>query len=94
MQPLNNSGVVNFIRSDMNQDTNTVKGWQLHWAEKGLTGLEKQLKSDSTGKFCHGDSPTLADCCLVPQVSRELAWCSMTEVLSWDLQRMTFTNKG
>ena len=73
MQPLNNSGVVNFIRSDMKRDTSTVKGWQLHWAEKGFTGLENQLKSDSTGRFCHGDSPTLADCCLVPQVSRELA---------------------
>jgi len=73
MQPLNNSGVVNFIRSDMKGDTDTVKGWQLHWAEKGFTGLENQLKSASTGKFCHGDFPTLADCCLVPQVSRESA---------------------
>ena len=68
MQPLNNSGVVKFIKTDLKGDADTCKQWQLHWAEKGLWGLEKQLESDSTGSFCHGHSPTLADCCLVPQV--------------------------
>lgn len=70
MQPLNNSGVVNFIKTDLKGDADTLKRWQLHWAEKGFMGLEVQLESKSTGKFCHGDSPTLADCCLVPQVFR------------------------
>lgn len=37
-----------------------------------LQGLEKELESSSTGQFCHGDSPTIADCCLVPQVSNSV----------------------
>ena len=69
MQPLNNSRVVKFVQSDLNADAATVKRWQLHWATKGFQGLEKELESTSTGHFCHGDSPTIADCCLVPQVS-------------------------
>ena len=69
MQPLNNSGVVKYLQTDLHSDASTCQQWQLHWAEKGLNGLEKQLQSEHTGKFCHGESPTLADCCLVPQVS-------------------------
>ena len=40
-----------------------------HWVAQGLEALEARLASDSaTGRFCHGDTPGLADCCLVPQV--------------------------
>lgn len=80
MQPLNNSGVVNFIKTDLKGDADTLKRWQLHWAEKGFMGLEVQLESKSTGKFCHGDSPTLADCCLVPQVSLSCIYLGYTLV--------------
>ncbi len=75
MQPLNNSGVVNFVRTDLKGDAETCKHWQVHWAEKGFRGLEKQLDSLSTGRFCHGNSPTLADCCLVPQVCQTYLYC-------------------
>ena len=69
MQPLNNSRVVQYVQTDLNANANR---WQFHWAEKGFQGLEKELESTSTGQFCHGDSPTIADCCLVPQVSNAL----------------------
>lgn len=69
MQPLNNSRVVKYVQTDLNADAATVKRWQLHWASTGFHGLEKELESTSTGRFCQGDSPTIADCCLVPQVS-------------------------
>ena len=69
MQPLNNSGVVKYLQTDLHSNASTCQQWQLHWAEKGLNGLEQQLQSEFTGKFCHGNSPTLADCCLIPQVS-------------------------
>jgi maleylacetoacetate isomerase len=43
--------------------------WYRHWTNEGLRVLEAQLAgSADTGRFCHGDMPTLADCCLVPQV--------------------------
>jgi maleylacetoacetate isomerase/maleylpyruvate isomerase len=42
--------------------------WYRHWVETGLEVVEKQLASSATGRFCHGDTPTLADCVLVPQI--------------------------
>jgi maleylacetoacetate isomerase/maleylpyruvate isomerase len=42
--------------------------WYRHWVALGLQALETQLARDSeTGRFCHGDTPTIADCCLVPR---------------------------
>jgi maleylacetoacetate isomerase len=43
--------------------------WYRHWLGEGMGMLEAQLaNSAGTGRFCHGDMPTIADCCLVPQV--------------------------
>jgi maleylpyruvate isomerase len=43
--------------------------WYRHWVVEGLTALERSLTpATGTGTFCHGDTPTLADICLVPQV--------------------------
>jgi maleylpyruvate isomerase len=44
--------------------------WYRHWVEEGLQAIEQMLvSSPQTGRFCHGDTPTLADLCLVPQVA-------------------------
>src|SRR5450432_1639680 len=43
--------------------------WYAHWVTEGFKALEAMLAGTAhTGRFCHGDSPTMADCCLVPQV--------------------------
>ena len=43
--------------------------WYRHWVEVGLEVVERQLAGHAaTGRFCHGDTPGLADCCLVPQI--------------------------
>jgi glutathione S-transferase len=43
--------------------------WYRHWVTVGFAALERLLTRRShAGEFCHGDTPTLADCCLVPQV--------------------------
>lgn len=68
MQPLNNTRVVKYIQEQMNGDEQTQQTWSLHWAELGLQALEKELAVAETGQFCHGNAPTMADCCLVPQV--------------------------
>jgi maleylpyruvate isomerase len=44
--------------------------WYRHWIDTGLAALEAQLAADAaTGTFCHGDVPTMADVCLVPQLA-------------------------
>ena len=43
--------------------------WYRHWVEDGLAVVERRLADDPrTGRYCHGDTPTLADCVLVPQI--------------------------
>ena len=69
IQPLNNLRAQRQLVAQFGADPQALHVWQLHWCELGFNTLEAQLSSDpQTGKYCHGDSPTLADCCLVPQV--------------------------
>ena len=48
--------------------------WMQKFIGRGLAAFEELLKSPSTGKFCHGDRPTMADICLVPQVYNARRW--------------------
>lgn len=69
LHPLNNLRVLNFLTKEMNLNETQKLTWYRHWMSKGLHALEKQLQSHPFGgKFCFGDSPTLADLCLVPQL--------------------------
>ena len=70
MQPLNNTRGGEVIKEGLGGTSDTQKDWSLHWAEIGLRALEAELASSATGNFCHGNTPTMADCCLVPQVSQ------------------------
>lgn len=69
IHPLNNSRVLKYLEKEFGIDENGRKKWYRHWVAEGFTALEKLLTGNpDTGRFCHGDSPTLADLCLVPQV--------------------------
>ena len=70
IHPLNNLRVLRYITQVLNADENAKNTWYRHWIELGLTALEAQLAHDpATRAFCHGDAPTLADICLVPQLA-------------------------
>lgn len=69
IHPLNNLRTLQYLRTRLGQDEAQVGTWYQHWIADGLARLEAELAgSRQTGRFCHGDSPSMADCCLVPQV--------------------------
>lgn len=69
IHPLNNLRVLRYLTQDMGLSSQQKDAWYAHWIALGLGALEEMLATSSaTGQFCHGDSPTLADCCLVPQI--------------------------
>jgi maleylacetoacetate isomerase/maleylpyruvate isomerase len=68
IHPLNNLRVLRYLVREMKLAEDDKNRWYRHWVETGLEVVEKQLASSATGRFCHGDTPTLADCVLVPQI--------------------------
>jgi len=69
IHPLNNLRVLRYLVHDMHLSDDDKNRWYRHWAETGLQTVERQLAGHpATGRFCHGDTPTLADITLVPQI--------------------------
>ncbi len=69
IHPLNNLRVLRYLVKELNVSEAAKNDWYRHWVEDGLEAVERQLVgSPATGRFCHGDAPTLADCVLVPQI--------------------------
>lgn len=69
MHPLNNMRVRNHIKNLLLDNPDAQRQWMTRWNRAGFDALERQLsKSQQTHKFCFGESPGLADICLVPQV--------------------------
>ncbi len=69
IHPLQNSGVRQHLREAHGFDGDDEDAWLKHWILRGLAALETLVAGHSeTGAFCHGDTPTLADICLVPQL--------------------------
>ncbi|MEK8052464.1 maleylacetoacetate isomerase [Ideonella sp. DXS22W] len=67
IHPLNNLRVLRYLTHDLKLSEDDKNRWYRHWVESGLEAVERQLAAQP-GRFCHGDAPTLADCCLVPQI--------------------------
>jgi len=70
IHPLNNLRVLNYLTGTLGATDAQKDGWYRYWCDVGLEALETQLaRETSTGKCCHGDTPTMADICLVPQLA-------------------------
>jgi maleylacetoacetate isomerase/maleylpyruvate isomerase len=77
IHPLNNLRVLKYLVHQMGVSDEAKNGWYAHWVRSGLEAFERQLALlDAERKasglapstFCWGDTPTLAECCLVPQI--------------------------
>jgi maleylpyruvate isomerase len=67
--PLGNLRVLKYLTGELAVPDDVKLAWQQHWLRTGMSALEALLTNDPrTGRYSHGDTPTLADCCLVPQV--------------------------
>lgn len=69
VHPLNNLRVLFYLRDEFGADEVKQKEWFIHWVTLTFGALEIALADSSeTGRYCHGDQPSLADLCLYAQV--------------------------
>jgi maleylacetoacetate isomerase/maleylpyruvate isomerase len=69
IHPLDNLRVLRYLTQEMKVSEDDKNRWYRHWVEQGLAAVEGQLAGHpSTGRYCHGDAPTMADVLLVPQI--------------------------
>jgi maleylacetoacetate isomerase len=69
VHPLNNLRVLRYLEDELGLDKGQRDRWYRHWVHIGFTAVERMLaRQPAAGRYCHGDAPTIADCCLVPQV--------------------------
>ena len=68
IHPINNLRILKYLSGTLKVDEETKNTWYRHWVDLGLQAFEKQLAHSPAGAFCHGDTPGMADCVLVPQI--------------------------
>ncbi|HSV51987.1 MAG TPA: maleylacetoacetate isomerase [Burkholderiaceae bacterium] len=68
IHPLNNLRVLKYLVRDLKVEEEAKNTWYRHWCREGLEAFERQLNQLPAATYCYGDTPTLADCCLVPQI--------------------------
>jgi maleylacetoacetate isomerase len=67
IHPLNNLRVLQHLKRALGQSQEQIDTWYRYWIADGLAKLEAEL-AGKAGEFSYGDNPTMADCCLVPQI--------------------------
>ena len=68
MHPINNLRVLKYLSQVLKLDDEAKNTWYRHWCREGLEAFERQLSQLPKSTYCYGETPTLADCCLVPQI--------------------------
>jgi maleylpyruvate isomerase len=75
IQPLNNQRIQDALLAEFGLDDAALRRWYARWIGEGFAAIERHLRENpGAGLFCHGDAPTLADLCLVPQVFNARRW--------------------
>lgn len=84
IHPLNNLRVLQYLTQQLKVDDESKKNWYHHWVRLGLETIERELQKSPVSIYCFGDTPTMADCFLVPQIFNAQRF----EVNISDLQRI------
>lgn len=72
VHPINNVRVLGYLQRELQVSDAQKATWYRHWVDQGLSALEEFLQRYGHGSYSFGEMPTLADCCLVPQVANAL----------------------
>ena len=72
IHPINNLRVLKYLTGELGVDEAAKSAWYRHWVADGLSAVEQLLAAAPAGDFSVGDIPTIADCCLVPQVANAM----------------------
>ena len=68
IHPINNLRILKYLVKELKVEEEAKNTWYRHWCREGLVAFEKQLNQLPASTYCYGHTPTLADCCLVPQI--------------------------
>lgn len=69
IHPVNNLRVLRYLVRELHVSDDAKNAWYRHWCEQGLASIETLIAREGrSGRYCFGDTPTIADCCLVPQL--------------------------
>lgn len=72
MHPVNNLRILGYLKKEFSISEEQKNNWYQHWINEGFAAVETLLTRYGHGSYCFGEQPTLADCCLVPQVANAL----------------------
>ena len=68
IHPINNLRVLKYLSGNLGLNEDQKNTWYRHWVREGLEAFERQLVKGPKSTFCYVNTPSLADCCLVPQI--------------------------
>jgi len=71
IHPVNNLRVLKYLQGTLQVTPEQKDAWYAHWIAEGMATVERllaQAQASEGGPWCFGDAPTLADCCLIPQM--------------------------
>ena len=72
IHPVNNLRVLRYLQDELKATPAQKDAWYRHWVDEGMAGVERLLAHHGHGRWCFGDTPTLADVTLVPQIANAL----------------------